>query len=269
MKSILLAPALIALLTVTACTISPFSPDTAMTDAPTIIFEDDMTENWQDNWFLDGKEGEIRNNEEGLFLAGGPVTKWVDRELYHAHHVVLWTKQVFEGDIRIQYEMTRNDEPDTRSTTLLYIQAQGIGTPEFPNDISEYNAYREEPGMDRYFNTMDLLSLSFRGELRLKRYPWRHDDGSELSKKPLIEPMGLWNGIQIGPWYHVDVTKKGTSLRALVTEMETGTVIIDQTWDTRDVDPELEPQLITKGRIGIRHMASKKLTYRNVSVEQL
>jgi hypothetical protein len=44
-----------------------------------------------------------------------------DREKFDAHHAVLWTKQEFEGDIRITYEFAKG------GTSLLYIQAQGIG----------------------------------------------------------------------------------------------------------------------------------------------
>src|SRR6056297_398128 len=89
-----------------------------------ILFEDPMTGDWRENWFLDGKKATLRNTENGLFFSAGTVTKRDDPVIYHAHHAVLWTQQEFEGDIQISYEMTRVDSSNY-GTTLLYIQARG------------------------------------------------------------------------------------------------------------------------------------------------
>jgi hypothetical protein len=43
---------------------------------------------------------------------------------------VLWTKRGFEGDLVIRFEMKRVDTSDY-GTTLVYIQAQGIGKPPY------------------------------------------------------------------------------------------------------------------------------------------
>ena len=92
----------------------------------TILFEDSMLDDWQEKWFLDGQKATLEHRNEGLYFSGGTITKSEDPEKYHAHHAVLWTKQVFEGDLLISYEMTRIDTSDY-GNTLLYIQAQGIG----------------------------------------------------------------------------------------------------------------------------------------------
>ena len=60
-----------------------------------------MREDWQKNWFLDGKRAILGHTDEGLWMFCTPsgVDKRVDREKFDAHHAVLWTKQEFEGDI--------------------------------------------------------------------------------------------------------------------------------------------------------------------------
>lgn len=64
--------------------------------AEKVLFVDPMTENWQKNWFLDGQKATLEHRDGGLYFAAGTVTKKQDPENYHAHHAVLWTKQVFE-----------------------------------------------------------------------------------------------------------------------------------------------------------------------------
>ncbi|MGD1979958.1 MAG: hypothetical protein PVJ98_11235, partial [Akkermansiaceae bacterium] len=139
-----------------------------------------MTSNWRDNWFVDGKEVTLEHRDGGLFFSAGTVTKAMDPEEYHAHHAVLWTKSEFEGDLRITYEMTRVDQSGY-GTTLLYLQAQGTGRGPYAKDISEWNKLREIPAMNLYFENMDLISLSFRENLRCKRYPLRRPDGERYS----------------------------------------------------------------------------------------
>ncbi len=147
-----------------------------------------MTGDWRKNWFLDGKKATLRTTEEGLFFSAGTVTKSDDSVEYNAHHAVLWTRQEFEGDIKIRYEMTRVDDSDY-GTTLLYIQARGIGTPPYVEDISAWKELREIPDMGIYFTYMDLLSLSFRENLRCKRYPWRDENLEWYPGEGLIELM--------------------------------------------------------------------------------
>jgi len=234
-----------------------------------ILFEDPMTENWQEHWFLDGNEAVVEHRDGGLYVAAGTITKAMDREKYHAHHSVLWTRKVFEGDIRIQYEMTRMDE-STYGTTLLYIQAQGIGTPPYSEDITAWNDLREIPDMSTYFDNMNLLSLSFRGEMRVKRYPWMDPelyDGPRGLIPPMVDYKG--DGILPGKTYQVEVEKRAESLKLKLVEKESGRVMIDHTWDTTRIPEGHKPATIEKGRIGLRHMSTRQFTYRNFSVEQL
>lgn len=235
--------------------------------APQIIFEDPMTGDWQENWFLDGKHASLRASADGLFFSGGTLTKEDDSLAYHAHHAVLWTKKEFEGDINISYEMRRIDESDY-GTTLLYIQAQGIGTPPYLQDISTWNHLREVPDMGIYFTYMDLLSLSFRENLRNKRYPWRDEELNWYPGRGLIEPMVDYGEILPGKTYRVQVEKRAASLRLRLVEKDSGHCMIDHTWNTDAIAGGIEPKRIQKGRIGLRHMATRQFVYRNFKVEQ-
>jgi len=235
-----------------------------------ILFEDPMTGDWQQNWFLDGKKATLRNTENGLFFSGGTVTKSDDPVIYHAHHAVLWTQKEFEGDIRISYEMTRVDSSDY-GTTLLYIQAQGIGIPPYVKDITAWNELREIPEMSTYFSFMDLISLSFRENLRCKRYPWRDEYLVGYEGGGLIEPMVDYNDEKIltGKTYLVEVEKRAASVWLRLVEKESGESMIDHTWNTDNIAAGIEPKQITKGRIGLRHMATRQYVYRNFKVERL
>ena len=68
------------------------------------VFSDSCTANWKAKWFLDGEVGTVTNSSEGMTLTAGPEFK------NDAHHMVLWTKDSFEGDLKIEYEYTRLDE---------------------------------------------------------------------------------------------------------------------------------------------------------------
>jgi hypothetical protein len=240
-------------------------PLSAQTDSK-ILFEDSMLNDWQKNWFLDGQKAIVLHTGDGLFFSGGAVTKSEDPESYHAHHAVLWTKQVFEGDIRLTYEMTRIDSSDY-GTTLLYIQAQGTGKKPYLKDIAEWNELRKIPDMSLYFENMDLISLSFRENLRCKRYPWKDSNGEWYPNRGLIEPMVDYFKILPGKKYLVEVEKKSASVTLRLLDGETKDKLFDFTWDITKVPEELNP--IQKGRIGLRHMSTRQFVYRNFRVERL
>ncbi|MBN2632443.1 MAG: hypothetical protein JXR66_02730 [Bacteroidales bacterium] len=233
-----------------------------------ILLEDPMTGDWRKNWFLDGKKATLHTTEDGLFFSAGTVTKSDDSVEYNAHHAVLWTRKEFEGDIKISYEMTRVDDSDY-GTTLLYIQARGIGTPPYVEDISAWKELREIPNMGIYYTYMDLLSLSFRENLRCKRYPWRDENMEWYPGKGLIEPMVDYGKILPGKTYLVEVEKRAASLRISLEEKESRKIMINHTWYTDNIADGIVPKQIQKGRIGLRHMSTRQFIYRNFKVERL
>jgi len=235
--------------------------------AEKVLFADPMTDNWQENWFLDGKEATLEHREGGLYFAAGTVTKYQDREAYHAHHAVLWTKQAFEGDIRISFECKRVDASDY-GNVLIYIQAQGIGVPPYEKDISAWRELRDVPAMSTYFNYMRLISISLRNELRCKRYPW-NDVENNISFNPLIEPMVDWHGMTQDRWFRFEIDKRKRSLAFRSYDRDSGELLTEYTWDTTRNQAQQMPRLIEKGRIGLRQMSTKQTIYSNFKVSRL
>lgn len=234
-----------------------------------VLFEDPMTGDWKENWFLDGKEATLRNGEDGLYFAGGTIPKSQDPEKYHAHHAVLWTKREFAGDIRISFEMTRKDVGEAEGATLLYIQARGVGTPPYAKDIREWSTIREIPQMSKYYTYMDLLSISFREDLRLRRYPWKDKSGEWYPDRGLFEPKLEYRVMESGDSYFVEVEKRDSDLTLRLYTTDRKTLEVEHTWDTSKGAEHRDPPLIQEGRIGLRHMATRQLGYKNFRVEQL
>ena len=233
-----------------------------------VLFEDSMAKDWQENWFLDGRKATVEHREGGLYFSGGTVTKDDDPEEYHAHHAVLWTNREFEGDLRIRYTMTRIDKSDF-GTTLLYIQARGVGEGPYVEDIHAWRELRAVPAMSLYYENMDLLSLSFRETLRCRRYPWLDSNGEWYPGRGLIKPMGKYDGIMPGETYDVVVEKRGFSLTVRLFNSATKELLNQFAWDTSKIAQGIEPRMIHRGRIGLRHMATKQFIYRNFIVEKL
>lgn len=232
-----------------------------------VLFADDMSGDWQDHWFVDGRKAVLAPREGGLYFAAGTVTKAQDRQAYHAHHAVLWTRQQFDGDIRISFECKRVDDSDY-GNVLIYIQAQGIGTAPYEKDIYAWRELRDVPAMDKYFNGMSLLSISLRNRLRCKRYPW-NDLERDLSFNPLIEPMQDWHGLARDRWYRFEIEKRLHLLTFRSYDRDSGQLLTDCTWHTTQNPQQQLPRLIEKGRIGIRQMSTKQCIYRNFVVSRI
>ena len=243
-------------------------PAGARKEPAKVLFEDSMAADWEKNWFLDGKKATLEHRDGGLFFSGGTVTKEDDPEEYHAHHAVLWTRRVFEGDLRITYQMKPVANPGY-GATLLYIHAQGIGKPPYVEDIYEWRGLRDVPDMSIYFTYMNLMSLSFRNELRCRRYPWRNEKLEWFPTRGLVEPMVDCPPMIPGKTYQVLAESVGDSLRLQIVDQENGKPLADHTWDTSRIDAGIMPRRLDKGRIGIRHMSTRQFIYWNFKVERL
>lgn len=218
------------------------------------VFVDDGTGNWQDKWTQDGKKGVIKNTANGMDYASGTGSTNED-------HEVLWTKDVFKGDIRIEYDFTRLDTLD-RNVCILYVQATGLGTEAFSTDIMSWAAYREMPKMSYYFRNMNALHVSYAvsvdGYIRARRYP--------------ILPNKTWNDTKIPPLYsgegffetnktyHMTVIKKG-SLFMMEVKGEGKRKLFG--WDTSGFAP------VTEGRVGLRQMFRRHSRYANFKISLL
>lgn len=240
-----------------------------------VLFEDDLQADWQDNWFLDGKLGTVKHWNNGLYLAGGPITKSAEQAFgvekpteYNAHHIVLWTKQEFEGDIRISYEF--NKQPSSEMVNLLFIQAQGVGKAPYEKDIYAWRGLRDVPGMDKYFTHMDLMALSLREDIRCRRYPWKDPvQDTWYDDRGLYEPILDYSGMPEGTPLSLEVEKRTTSLRLVIRELGNGSVVVEHTWDLAENPKDRDPLYLKRGRIGLRLMGGHKILMRNFKVERI
>ena len=224
------------------------------------VFFDTGTGDWKEQWFLDGLVGLVKTGPDGMQLTAGPEFK------NDAHHMVLWTKESFEGDLKIEYEYTRLDN-ETRCVNILYIQATGSGEGPYVKDISQWNELRRVPAMRTYYNNMDTYHISYAafpnmGEhrssyIRGRRYmPNRTGlKGTEL--KPDYAPEGLF---ATGVPHKITVIKKDRELFMRVENAQ-------QTYYCHLKNQDLP--IITEGRIGLRHMFTRSARYKNLRISTL
>ena len=208
-------------------------------------------------WTLDGLIATVENTKEGMHFSAGPESK------NDAHHAVLWTKDSFTGDIKIEFDYIRTDN-EKRYVNILYIQATGNGEGEFVEDISEWSKLREVPSMKTYFENMNVLHISYAAfgnkedgfyYVRARRYPKPQDKGFNVTQ---IEPSYDYKGyFKSGQNYHVTAIKSGNMLY-FKTESADGEELF--TWNLSNVAP------ITEGRIGLRHMYTRSALYRNFKI---
>lgn len=232
-----------------------------------------MTGDWRENWFLDGPKAELETSEDGLHFTAVTIPGiWQDRrkspemrELFDSMHAVLWTKEEFEGEIGVSFEMTRTSEG---FTCLLYMLAQGVDWGPYAEDITEWKELREIPLMSLYFHKMNLTGITFRDQVRLRRYPWMDEDENEFTDN-LIGEMIDYDQIPVGNTYQVDVELRHATLRLRIEEIGNPDNVIDRTFDrVSDLDPR-RPTPSTQGRIGLRHMTGTSVIYKNFQVRQL
>lgn len=222
-------------------------------------FEDPCTENWASNWFLDGLVAKVEQSDKGMNLIAGPVNE------NDAHHTVLWTKQSFAGNIKIEYNYTRTDD-QVVNVHILYIQATGIGKDGFDADISKWNKFREVPAMSKYFNYMNALHISYAAfdlvnddpeadYIRIRQYPATEEvPFNDTEILPAYFNTGLFLP---GETYKITVIKTGSKLLMNVKGNEMEKLF---TWHLPDENP------ITEGRIGLRHMYTRSAIYSDFKV---
>ena len=240
---------------------SPPPPDEAAFDTASAgkwksIFSDACTGDWTEQWFLDGEVGRVATGPDGMELVAGPEFA------NDAHHLVLWTKEVFEGDLKIEYDYTRLDD-ETRCVNILYIQATGSGEEPYVADITEWNELRRVPAMKMYFDHMNTYHISYaafpntaenESYIRARRYMPNATGlkGSDL--EPDYYPEGLFAP---GVKHHITVIKRD---RDLLMRVENP----DQIYYCRMTNSK--HPIITGGRIGLRHMYTRSARYKNMRI---
>ena len=210
-----------------------------------LVFSDTGTSgNWEDKWFLDGKKATVEYTSNGIKFSAGRGTT-------NADHAVLWAKPVIENDVKIEYDFTRLDNIDDY-VNILFIQAQGIGTSKYPKDISTW--HRPTPKYNIYFDGMDYYNISYanvenevrarqcRGFIVIKRYT--NVDMFQRNKQ-----------------HHLTVIKEGLNFQMTATNLSSG---VTKTW--KFTANATKSPVITKGRIGLRHMSRRISLYKNFKI---
>jgi hypothetical protein len=222
-----------------------------------LAFEDDCTKDWTKHWTLDGLIATVENSKKGMHFTSGPEYK------NDAHHGVLWTKDSFTGDVKIEYDYTRTDHA-TKCVNILYIQATGDEAGVYEKDISEWRTLREIPAMKTYFENMNAFHISYSAfgnqensfhYVRARRYPKPDDKPFKVTQiEPSYDNQGFF---ETGQTYHITAIKTKTHL---FFKMESKVGVELFTWNISEIKP------INEGRIGLRQMFTRSSIYKNFKI---
>jgi hypothetical protein len=226
------------------------------------VFCDPCTENWRERWVLDGLKATISNGEQGMDFIAGPTRK------ENASHAVLWTKDSFEGDIRLDYEYTKLDDA-VDAVTILYMQATGSGAEGYEKDITKWADKRTVPTMAKYHDHMHLLHISYaafdigntdpeKDYIRARRY--RPEAPTGLENTDLTPDYFRTGLFKKGIPHKITVIKRGDDLFMYIRNSEQEQLCH---WKTNAFPPIIE------GPIGLRHMWTRGARYRDFRVSQL
>jgi hypothetical protein len=220
---------------------------------------DPCTGEWPEQWFMDGLLSSVENSDSGMNFKAGNINR------DDAHHAVLWTKESFTGDVRIEYNYTRTDSQKI-NVNILYIQATGIGREPYHHDISKWNSLREIPAMSIYFKNMKALHISYAAfnmvnddaaadYVRVRKYPVTEQ---VKFKDTEIPPAFYRTGLFLpGVKYRITIIKTDSRL---FFKVNGGGVMKLYSWKLDDQQPILE------GRIGLRHMFTRSAQYSDFKV---
>jgi len=220
------------------------------------FFFDPCTEDWTQRWFLDGEIGTVANCADGMTLTAGPEFR------NDSYHMVLWTRESFEGDLKIEYDYTRLDS-ETRCVNILYIQATGSGEAPYTKDITEWSELRRVPSMRTYFNHMNTYHISYAAfpnnedttqYIRGRRY-MPNATGLQGSN---LEPDYFLKGLfEPGVPHKITVIKKDLEIFMRIQNTEQDVVCHMKNADLPAVH---------EGRIGLRHMSTRSVRYQNIRI---
>lgn len=226
-----------------------------------VSFEDVGTSGcWEDSWFLDGKKASVKYTNGGiLFKAGNIIND-------HASHAVMWTREIFSGDVKIEYDFTRKDTLSQDATVIIYIHAEGIGYPPFTKDIYKWREVRVIPFMYIYYWGMNTIHVSYstspigKGNyIRARRYPVRA--GSISFEQTEVPPTYSGEGLfKPDVSYHLTFTKTGNHLTF---EIKGDGKAKTFEWESDSFSS------IQSGRVGFRQMWGRNSLYKNIKISQV
>jgi len=226
------------------------------------IFADNFKKPWTNNWFVDGQKAKFKNTKAGLLFKAGTTSA------SDADHAVLWSKQCFQGDVRIEFNFTRKDTA-TRFVNILYMFAEGSGVGAYDKDIAKWSDLRQIPAMKTYFEHINAYHISFAAfendninpaedYIRARRYLpelGKGLNGTEL--KPGYFRTGLF---RTGVSHHITIIRGGNDLFMKIKNSEKERIYH---WKTNEFPA------LNAGRIGLRLMGSRMSEFGNFKVYSL
>ncbi len=225
-------------------------------------FSDPGTSDWSERWLLDGLKARVYNSPQGMEFYAGPVPA------EDSSHSVLWTKKSFSGNVKIEYEYTRLDAA-TKYVNIIYIQATGSGQGDFSGEIFNWSEMRRIPAMRMYFNHMNTYHISYAAfgntdeldkldYIRARRY--KPESGKGLKGTDLAPDYFDSGLFQPGVKHHITIIKDGNDVYMEIIGPNKKMLCH---WKNTILPP------IEKGRIGLRHMASRNARYKNFRVSEI
>lgn len=212
------------------------------------VFTDTCTGEWSARWFLDGDKAKVTTDEKAMTI-----------DTTHGY-AVLWTKQEFRGDLRIEYDFQRVDKKD-KGVNIIYIQATGDGQKGHVKDITRWADRRTKAAMSDYFQNMHTYHISYaafpKDYVRGRRYLPESNKGLKGTKlRGEYTKTGYFNDQE---WIHVTIVKQAKVLWMEFKHPTPGKTLLCRF--TNDDKPAIE-----EGRIGLRLMPSRKSRFKNFKV---
>ena len=222
-------------------------------------FEDPCTGDWKQKWTLDGEIATVTNTKSGMELKAGPEAR------NDAHHAVLWTKDSFKGDVKIEYTYTPTDE-HFQFVTILYIQATGSGKEGFDADISKWADFRKAPSMRSYYNNMNLYHISYNA------YGAEKAAGKDYIRGRRYMGTKKLKGTELDNEYHeTGFFKPGVPHQITVIKRDKEVFMHIQADGKEKLCHFVNSKFpaVTEGRIGLRHMFTRSARYKDFKVSTL
>jgi hypothetical protein len=223
-----------------------------------LAFSDSGAADWKDKWFLEGEKATVINTELGMLFSAGPTP------MEDESHAVLWTKSIFEGDLKVEYRYTRLDTmTSVDAVNILYIQASGLGTEASPIDIEQSSWKRAVPAMSEYYLNMRALQISYAttGPRRAHYVSARHYPASSIESFPTeTQLLPLYEDVMLfepGVSYSITAVKEDGQLSFTVSGDSVDRRFV---WDTTGFPP------VAAGRVGLRHMWARSARYSDLKV---
>lgn len=223
------------------------------------VLEDNFSQGWQKNWFLDGEKAELSVEKNSLIFKAGKIPA------SDADHSVIWTNQTFQGDLKIDFDFVRLDKA-TKFVNILYIKAEGKDEGAYSKDITTWKNLRKVPSMKMYYDNMNLYHISFAAfenenknpandYIRARRYiPGNNLGLTNTDFTPTYTNTGFFKP---GVLHHISVLQVADEILMKVENNENSKIY---QWNVSQFP------LLKEGRIGFRLMGSRSSAFSNIKI---